>query len=160
MLKVALIGASGHISKRHITAYQQLKEENIAEIVACCDIHPDNVELKNTKIYTDYNNLIEKEKNNLDIVDICVPTFLHKNFSIKAMEAGINVLCEKPMALTVTDGERMIACAEETGKRLMIAHCCRFTDERRIMKKYVDEEILGKPVSAFFSAAPSHGSVY
>ena len=42
-VKVALIGASGHISKRHITAYQQLKEENIAEIVACCDIHPDTI---------------------------------------------------------------------------------------------------------------------
>ena len=151
MLKVALIGASGHISKRHITAYQQLKEENIAEIVACCDIHPDNIELKNTRIYTDYNNLIEKEKNNLDIVDICVPTFLHKDFSIKAMEAGINVLCEKPMALNYEDCLAMVDTSKRTGKKLMIAQVLRFTHDFEVIHDYVKNEKLGKFISASVS---------
>ena len=69
------------------------------------------------------------------------------------MKAGLNVLCEKPMALTVEDCDRMIECSRETGKRLMIAQCSRFGKDMIIMKRFIEEGSFGKPVSAFFTAA-------
>lgn len=153
-MKAALLGNGWIAACAHMPSFKGFKEEDIdITLEAICDLNPER--LKNdlrARGYTDFDELLEKETD-LDMVLICLPTFLHAEYAIKAMKAGLHVLCEKPMALTVEDGERMIACSKETGKRLMIAHCCRFTDERRIMKKYVDEEILGKPMSAFFSAA-------
>lgn len=153
-MKAAIIG-NGWISRNaHKRSFDSLKAEGSdIELVAICDVREEM--LKNNsgeRLYTDVDEMLKAETD-LDFVVICLPTYLHAEYAIKCMKAGLHVLCEKPMALTVEDCDKMIACSKETGKRLMVAQCCRFTDERRIMKKYIDEEILGKPVSAFFSAA-------
>jgi predicted dehydrogenase len=153
-MKVALLGNGWIARNAHMPSFKAFKEEGVdIELAAICDVNPERLNNDlNACGYTDFDELLKNEKD-LDMVLICLPTFLHAEYAIKAMKSGLHVLCEKPMALTEADCDKMIACAKETGKRLMVAHCCRFTDERRIMKKYVDEEILGKPVSAFFSAA-------
>ena len=153
-MKVALLGNGWIGNNAHRKSFDSLKAEGSSiELVATCDVRGETEsKCKGERFYTDFDELLKNEKE-LDMVLICLPTFLHAEYAIKAMEAGLHVLCEKPMALTVEDCEKMIACSKKTGKRLMVAHCCRFTDERRIMKKFIEDGSFGKPVSAFFCAA-------
>ena len=94
MLKVALVGVGG-ISGAHIPAWEERKD---AELTAICDIRPERMErYPQKRHYTDFDEMLEKEE--IDILDICLPTYLHADFSVKAMERGINVICEKPISL-------------------------------------------------------------
>ena len=89
MLKVALVGVGG-ISGAHIPAWESMDD---AELVAICDIRPERMEkYPDKRRYTDFDEMLEKE--DVDILDICLPTFLHADFAVKAMEKGINVICE------------------------------------------------------------------
>ena len=83
-------------------------------------------------------------------MDICLPTYLHKDTAVKAMRKGFNVLSEKPMALNYEECQEMCRVSKETGKKLMIAYCSRFLGATMIMKEYIDNGELGKPYSAEF----------
>ncbi len=83
----------------------------------------------------------------LDVIDICLPTDLHADTTVKALEAGKHVVCEKPMALSVADADRMIAASTQTGKTLMIAHCIRFWPEYEVLEKIVKDGSLGQILS-------------
>ena len=152
-MKAAIIG-NGFIGNAHRAAFAMFKEEGVdIELVAICDVRPEMLK-KNSgeRLYTSVDEMLEAEKE-LDFVCLCIPTYLHEEYSIKCMRAGLNVLCEKPMSLTRESCERMIACSKETGKRLMIAQCSRFAKDMIIMKRFIEEGSFGRPVSAFFTAA-------
>jgi predicted dehydrogenase len=83
----------------------------------------------------------------VDIVDVCLPTYLHAQYAIRALRAGRHVLCEKPMALTVEDADEMIAAAERADRRLMIAQCIRFWPEYTYLKRAMREGTYGKLLS-------------
>jgi len=83
----------------------------------------------------------------VDAVDICLPTYEHKDAAIAVAEAGKHVFCEKPMALTVDDADAMIAACEKNKVRLMIGHCIRFWPEYAYLKRLADEGSLGKLLS-------------
>jgi predicted dehydrogenase len=72
-----------------------------------------------------------------DVIDICLPTDLHADVAITALAAGKHVLCEKPMALTTTDCERMMKAAQENDRVLMIAHVLRFWPEYDVLRDFV-----------------------
>ena len=147
MLKVGLIGR-GSISQAHTAAYKKI---NNAELVACCDIRPEVMEdLTNVRKYTDIDTFLSEEAGKLDYVDICLPTYLHAEVSIKAMRAGFNVLCEKPMARTVEQAEEMLRVSKETDKRLMIAHCTRFMGATQIIRNEILKGEMGKVRNAEF----------
>ena len=102
MLKVALVGVGG-ISGAHIPAWEKRED---AELTAICDIRPEQMEkYPEKRHYTDFDEMLEKEE--IDILDICLPTYLHADFSVKAMEKGINVICEKPISLKKEDVKRV-----------------------------------------------------
>jgi len=69
------------------------------------------------------------EDRGIDAVVIATPSFLHANLACAALSAGKHVFCEKPMALTVADCDRMLAAADAAGRQLMIGHCIRFWGE-------------------------------
>ena len=98
MMKIALIGIGG-MGGVHFNCYKNIKD---TEIVAVCDVRTDMAKEKvndeKIHIYESYDELLKNE--NPDIIDICTPSYLHREMSIKALEKGINVLCEKPMSLT------------------------------------------------------------
>lgn len=128
MLKAGLIGV-GSISKVHRDGYAKCRAEGIVELVACCDIRPECLEaedLAGCRKYTSVDEMLKAEAGKLDIIDICVPTFLHSEIAVKAMEAGFNVISEKPMARTVEQAQAMVDASKRTGKTLMIAYCNRF----------------------------------
>ena len=94
MLKVAVVGVGG-ISGAHIPAWEEMK---VAELVALCDIRPERMEkYVGKRCYTDIDELLKNEE--LDILDICLPTYLHADVACKAMDLGINVITEKPISL-------------------------------------------------------------
>ena len=143
MIKAGLLGL-GMIGKVHLSdGYEKLKDKISLE--ACFDISPDNFPASgNIRCYTDLDKFLKNEQGRLDYLDICLPTFLHKEVAIKAMEMGFNVLCEKPMALSFEDTKEMYEVSLKTGKKLMIAHVLRFMDDYEIIKQVIEDEALGK----------------
>jgi predicted dehydrogenase len=98
--------------------------------------------------YTDWRDLVMDKE--LDAVDICLPTDLHPAVAIAAMAAGKHVLCEKPMALTMADCERMMTAAEEHKRVLMVAQVLRFWPEYRYLQDFGRRKEYGAIRSATF----------
>ncbi len=139
MLKVGLIGVGG-ISGAHIPAWLNLEG---VELVALCDVRPEQMEkYPDIRHYTDFDDMLANET--LDILDICLPTYLHVNYSIKAMEKGINVLCEKPISLKKEDVKRVYAVAEKNNVKFMVAHVIRFWREYEFVKSVYESGKYGK----------------
>ncbi len=140
MLKVAVLGTGG-ISGAHIPAWLRIEE---AELVAICDVQADRMERfagTGARQYTDCEEMFANEE--IDILDICLPTFLHAEYSIKAMERGINVLCEKPISLNKEDVKRVYETAEKNNVKFMIAHVLRFWPEYVALKDAIDNGTYG-----------------
>lgn len=97
---------------------------------------------------TEWRELVADDA--LDAVDICLPTDLHAEVAVAALESGKHVLCEKPMALTITDCERMIAASQKTGRILMIAQVLRFWPEYLALEHFVKSREYGAVRSATF----------
>ena len=155
-IKVALIGFGG-IARAHNAAYKMLTdigypvslvavcEKNIEQIKTNISINIDGGDSSlpdNIHIYTDVDELIKNE--DFDLADICLPTFLHKDFSVKLLMAGKHVICEKPMALNSDDCNEMLMAANKNHRILMIAQCLRFDSYYLYLKKIIDTEPFGK----------------
>lgn len=171
MLKVGLVGFGG-ITKVHRAAYAKLEKLGVAKLVCACDIDPEafnksvtinlgeneTVDESGLRKYTDLDEMLAKET--LDNVDICVPTFKHAELTVKCLELGYNVMCEKPMSLTFADCEKMVEAARKSGKELMIGQCVRFNPSYAYLKEVISDGRYGKVISAFFqriSAPPTWG---
>ncbi|UKI38458.1 MAG: Gfo/Idh/MocA family oxidoreductase [Clostridiales bacterium] len=85
--------------------------------------------------------MLEKEKP--DLVSVCVPNCFHKEYTITALNAKANVLCEKPLAFRLSDAKEMFDTAKRNGKILMACQSMRFTPDRLAAKEYIDENGLG-----------------
>ena len=142
MLKVGLVGVGG-ISGAHIPAWEARED---AELVALCDIRPERMEkYEGKRLYTDFDEMLANEE--LDILDICLPTYLHADFAVKAMEKGINVICEKPISLKNEDDERVYSTAKKNNVKFMIAQVLRFWPEYELLKEIYDTKKYGKLLS-------------
>ena len=97
------------------------------------------------KFYSDYDQMLQSET--IDFVNICLPTHLHCSFSVKAMEKGINVLCEKPFASSESEALQMIRASEENRVLFMIAHCLRFSKEYEYLRRCISDGRFGKLLS-------------
>jgi predicted dehydrogenase len=81
----------------------------------------------------------------VDVVDVCAPTHLHEELVVAAAEAGKHVICEKPLARTVEQGERMLRACDDAGVHLLVAHVVRFFPEYAAAKAAVDRGEVGTP---------------
>ena len=142
MVKVGLVGA-GFMGHMHAECYANCPN---AELVAVADIRKDNAKevaaKHGAKALKSASTLFRRD--DVDLVDICLPTYMHARFAVRAMRAGKHVLCEKPMALKLPDARRMVATARETGVKFMVAHVIRFWPEYQVLKEIYDEGRLGK----------------
>ena len=144
MLKVALVGVGG-ISGAHIPAWEERRD---AELVALCDIRAEQMEkYKNKHCYTDFDEMLKNER--INILDICLPTYLHAEFAIKAMNMGINVICEKPVSLNAADVARVYSTAKSNNVKFMVAQVLRFWPEYSIIKKIYDTGKYGRLLSGY-----------
>ena len=142
MLKVALVGVGG-ISGAHIPAWEERRD---AELVALCDIRAEQMEkYKNKHCYTDFDEMLKNQR--IDILDICLPTYLHAEFAIKAMNIGINVICEKPVSLNAADVARVYSTAKSNNVKFMVAQVLRFWPEYSIIKEIYNTGKYGRLLS-------------
>lgn len=148
MIKVGLIGC-GFMGTMHTNCYKNIEG---VEIVALADIRKDKAEElavgTNATIYGDGKDLIANA--NVDIIDICLPTFLHAEYAMLAMEKVKYVFVEKPVALTKEQGAKMIEKAKETGAYVQIGQVIRFWDEYVKLKEIIDSGVYGKVINANF----------
>ena len=166
-IKVAMIGFGG-IARTHYAGYQNFKNEGTQiRLVAVCDIDREKFDApikinidggKNTldesiRRYTDIDELIANE--DFDMADICLPTYLHKEYSVKLLKAGKHVICEKPMALSGEECDEMLKASRESGKRLMIAQCLRFAPEYLYLKDCMTDGRFGKLKNIFMERKSS-----
>ena len=140
MLKVAVVGA-GFMGTMHRNVYSQLRD---VEVVAVVDGEEEKARkiASGAKVYANMEDMLEKE--GPELVDVCLPTYLHAEYVVKAAEAGAHVLCEKPMAMNLDQADRMIEAVEKAGVRFMVAHCIRFWPEYVAFKELLDSGSLGK----------------
>jgi predicted dehydrogenase len=158
MLKVGIVGM-GMMGGFHAPRYRHVPN---AQVVAIADLRPERLKAKEAVAgniasdegpfdpsrvarYGDASALIAE--GGVDIVDICLPTFLHAPYAIEALQAGKHVLCEKPMALNVEQADRMIAAAKQADRKLMIAQCIRFWPEYRFLRQAVQDGRYGRLLS-------------
>lgn len=153
-LQVGVIGCGSIAKHRHLPEYSQNGQ---VEIVAVCDVVEERAQemasVYGAKAYTDYQAVFAN--NEIDIISVCLPNYLHAPVSIAALKAGKHVLCEKPMATSKEEAEQMIAAAEKAGKKLMIGHNQRFVPSHQKARELIKNGDIGKVYS--FRTTFGHG---
>ena len=144
-IRVGIIGCGGIANGKHIPGIQAIEG---VEIVALCDIIVEKAEkakerhgLTNAKIYQDYKELLKDES--IDDVQICTPNRSHSFITIDALEAGKNVMVEKPMAINAVEAKKMLDTAKRTGKALTVAYQNRQKPEMRYLRDEVAAGTFG-----------------
>ncbi len=153
----AIIGC-GRIAKRH--AEQIIKH---GTLVAVCDILPAKADefaaTYGAKAYYSIEELLNAETG-LQLVSICTPNGLHAAHSIKALEAGNHVLCEKPLAIDVASGKMMMKTAEKARRKLFVVKQNRYNPPVVFLKGLIDDSKLGKiysfQVNCFWNRPPAY----
>ena len=141
VLGVGVIGC-GMISVNHFKA---LKQVGNARLTAVCDIDPRALEKaareQDVRGYADYHDLLRDE--NVDVVHICTPHYLHAPMAIDALNAGKHVLCEKPMAIRAADGQRMLEAALDNEKQLGVCFQNRYNAASKRIRALLDGGEMG-----------------
>ena len=149
MLKVGLIGIGG-IGAVHAKAYNSLK--NKVTLTAIADFNEEKAKEiakeSGATVYRDAKEMLEREQ--LDLVDICLPTALHAEYVLAALDHVKNVLVEKPVCLTLEEAEKLLAKEKETGASVHVAHVVRFTTQYAYLKEIMDSGVYGKLITADF----------
>jgi len=166
MIRIGIIGL-GFMGRMHYGAYENLPD---ARVVAVSDFDPrraagdlsegwanvpgaDVKQLPMDRIRgtTDWRELLRWD--DLDVIDICLPTPAHVEVATAALATGKHVLCEKPLARSSTDARKIAAAAAQARGFFMPAMCMRFWGEWEWLKRAVAEEHYGKVRSATFRRA-------
>lgn len=154
MLNVAIIGA-GYIGLSHATAVLNSDKVNLVAIAEKNEVNGKKAaDDYKCKWYADAEEMLQKE--NIDIVDICLPTFLHEEYALLAARYKKHILCEKPVALSVEAFDRMTEAAKTAGVKMMVAQVCRFWDEYVDIKNRLDNGDFGKVKMAYAARLAQH----
>ena len=142
-VRVGIIGSGGIARYAHAPGYQA---QQGVELAAVCDTVPGRAaafaqEFGVSQAFDSAREMLERVE--LDAVSVCTPNFAHRDMTLLALEAGLHVLCEKPIAMNLTEGKEMVEAARRGGKILQIGLHWRFTSEAQALKRFVDAGDLG-----------------
>jgi len=141
-LRAAVIGV-GTMGRNHARVYAQLER---ATLVAAADADPRALatiaRIYKVPIYTDYRQMLEEAKP--DLVSIAVPTRLHCEVATTVLKRGVHTFLEKPIAITVKEGQKIVDCARRSGAKLAVGHIERFNPAVIELKKQLDAGQLGR----------------
>ena len=141
-VRLGIIGV-GNIAECHINGYLHNPD---VELYAFCDINEKRLKAKGekygvTRLFTDKDEMLKLKE--IDAVSVCTWNAAHAECSIAALNAGKNVLCEKPMAMNAEQALAMQAAAEKSGKLLMIGFVRRYGNDCKILKDFIDNGYMG-----------------
>ncbi|MBS4174892.1 Gfo/Idh/MocA family oxidoreductase [Bacillus sp. FJAT-49736] len=144
-LRIGIIGAGGIAVGRHIPAFAQLKDE--VTITALSDVNLERArnvaeEFNIPYAYENYRDMLSR----VDAVVICTPNKFHSEITVCALEAGVHVLCEKPMAMTAAECQVMINAAKKANKVLSVGFHYRYMKESQAAKKIMAANEIGNPL--------------
>ena len=144
-IKVGIIGCGGIANCKHLPALSKVQE---VELAAFCDIVVERAEEANSKygnesskVYTDYRELLADPE--ITVVHVLTHNSLHCSITCDALDAGKHVMCEKPMAISAAEGQKMIDAAKRNNRKLSIGYQCRHRLPYLCLKKKVEEGVLG-----------------
>ena len=143
VVKVGLIGA-GFVSEIHEYAFRNYVKD--AEVIAVASPHRAEQFAKERGIpnyFTDYHDLLAMDE--IDVVTVAVPNYLHKQITVDAAKAGKHVICEKPLAVTLEEADEMIETCKREGVLLMYAEELCFAPKYVRAKELIKEGALGEP---------------
>ena len=145
-VKIGIIG-TGWIAESHISAYKNMPD---VEVVAMADLVPGKAEafakkfeIENCRFYESDEALLAAEKD-LDGVSICTYNGTHASCAINALNAGVNVMLEKPFTVTLDEAVEVMKAEKKSGKILTIGFQPRMSENMKMIKKIVDSGELGK----------------
>jgi len=153
-LKFAIIGC-GRISYKHIEGI--INNDDEAVLVAVCDIDENKAitrkneyldnknEYVSVNVYTDYKEMLDKES--IDVVTIATESGYHADIAIYCMDNGKHVICEKPMALSIEDSDKMIETARKNNVKLAVSHQNRFNPPIQKLRNAIENNRFGKLVN-------------
>lgn len=158
MLKVGLIGC-GFMGTMHANCYKNIPG---VELAAVADVRPEKAQEiaagTNAVIYGDGKDLIANAQ--VDVIDICLPTYLHAEYSLLAMDKVKYLFVEKPVTLTVQEADELLAKSAATGCQVQVGQVIRFWDEYVALREMLQENRYGAVVNANFrriSPSPDWG---
>lgn len=138
-MRVGIVG-SGFMGSTHAAGWAETPAEIAGFTAKPVQEAEELAKLYQAAVYKDYETLLA----DVDVVDICTPTFLHYGMVIKAAEAGKDIVCEKPLSLTVAEGQKMISACEKAGVKLLVGHVVRYFPEYAAAKQSVEEGKIGE----------------
>jgi UDP-N-acetylglucosamine 3-dehydrogenase len=140
-MRVGVVGA-GFIGAIHLSAYANMPE---VEVVGVADARPETAAagaaLVGARAYSSYEDLLVTE--DVEVVDVCLPTAYHRDLALRAGRAGKHVILEKPIARTLEDAEAILEAFSGTENRLFVGHVVRFFPEYARIKAMIDAGDLG-----------------
>jgi predicted dehydrogenase len=153
-VRVGIIGAGGIARGYHIRSYRRCAG---VEVVAVCDVSEAALEQMRTefgiqRLYTDYAEMLANEE--LDLVSVCTSNDMHYPAAMAAMSHGVDVYCEKPLAITVGEARRMVEAAQAQGIKTGVNFSHRRTPAAMLAKEILEHGALGDIyyVSAVYAA--------
>lgn len=157
-LVVAVVGC-GAVSRNHGKA---IRQSNRALLRYAVDIDLEKARLFSQTYGGEATEDYEKVLNDpqVDVIHVVTPHFTHPDLAIRAMEAGKDVFCEKPLAIHISDGKRMIEVEKRTGRRLNVCFQNRLNESSIEAKRIIDQAVYGKVVSAAALVRWDRGGIY
>jgi len=138
--KSAVIGV-GSLGQHHARNFAELARENGGKFIGVCDVSEEQAKMIAEKngcdFYTDWRELLDK----VDAVSIVTPTETHCEIACAFLEKGVNVLVEKPIALSLEEADLMISAAEKSGAKLMVGHLERFNPAMVALRPHVNNPL-------------------
>ena len=136
-IKFGVIGF-GNIGKRHV---QHILNNEQAQLVAICDEKTIEEKIEGVRYFTSIDAMLQDE--NIDVVNVCTPNYLHHPHTMLSLQYKKHVVCEKPMAISVSQCNEMIEAAIENEKTIFVVKQNRFNEPVQQVKKLMNENVLG-----------------
>jgi len=152
-MKVAVVG-SGFMGQMHANAYAVMPGVDLIGICSASGKGKDLAERLGAVLHASYDRMLAEARP--DVVSLCVPTHLHKEYTLKAAEAGVHVICEKPIATTLEDAAEMAEACTRHGVRLFVGHVLRFYNSYRDIRRKVQQGAIGSVGVVHMSRTNSH----
>jgi predicted dehydrogenase len=152
-LRIAMLGC-GFMGRAHSNGYLQVRHffdtDYVPVLAACYAREEDRGKLEGfaarwgyESMDTDWRKLVARE--DIDLVDVCAPNFLHHDMVIAAAEAGKIIVCEKPLAMNMAEAEAMVAAVEKAGVANMVSFNYRRVPAIALCRQLIDEGRVGRP---------------
>ncbi|BDQ38928.1 dehydrogenase [Pseudodesulfovibrio nedwellii] len=139
MLKVGVVGL-GWMGRVHLRNYTEMADVEVVGVVDVDEKAREEVAAQfGVKTFASLDELLENE---LDAMSVCVPTSLHHETGLKIMDKSINVIIEKPLAVSASEGEDLVVKAKEKGVALMVGHVERFNPAVERVKELIGDDVI------------------